>query len=91
MIIIDHGHGIQTIYAGLSKILVHNGDEITRHQLIGLSGNSGNSITPHLHYQIIARGKPLNPANYFMAGLNSSEYHRLNVIASNKKQKMMHY
>ncbi|GAB4286047.1 MAG: M23 family metallopeptidase [Marinilabiliales bacterium] len=91
MIIIGHGKGIQTVYGSLDKILVNKGDSVKRHQIIALSGNTGNSITPHLHYQIVVNGKPVNPSNYFLAGLNSYDYFRLNVISSNKEQKIMHY
>lgn len=60
-IIIDHGDGIRAIYAHLSKLEVKKGDTVTEGQQIGLSGNSGNSTGPHLHFEV--RVSPWKYAN----------------------------
>jgi murein DD-endopeptidase MepM/ murein hydrolase activator NlpD len=60
-IIIDHGGGKRAIYAHLSKINVKVGQKIIEGQLIGLSGNTGNSSGPHLHFEV--RVSPWRYAN----------------------------
>ncbi|MEM7674598.1 MAG: M23 family metallopeptidase [Myxococcota bacterium] len=59
---IDHGHGLTTTYAHLSRHRVARGEVVARSQLIGDSGNSGRSTGPHLHYQVEYAGKPVDPA-----------------------------
>ena len=60
-IIINHGDGYETRYAHLSRLLVKTGEAVGQHQLIGLSGNTGRSTGPHLHYEIIKDGHFINP------------------------------
>jgi murein DD-endopeptidase MepM/ murein hydrolase activator NlpD len=64
LIIVDHGGGIQTYYAHLSKMLVHAGQEMHRGEVIGLVGSSGRTTTPHLHYELHTGGAPINPYPY---------------------------
>jgi len=63
---IAHGFGYATIYAHLSKSFVHVGDKVHRGQIIGLVGNTGRSVGPHLHYEIKLYGVPVNPAKYII-------------------------
>lgn len=63
-ILLDHGDGFRTRYAHLSAIDVKPGDVVVLGQVIGKSGNSGKSIEPHLHYEIIVNGKPVDPLDY---------------------------
>ena len=65
---IDHGNGFRTIYAHLSKIKVKHGSSVKRGDLIALSGNSGRSAGPHLHYEVHQYGAPHNPLDYFFSG-----------------------
>jgi murein DD-endopeptidase MepM/ murein hydrolase activator NlpD len=53
---INHGFGYRTVYAHLSKTLVKSGQTIDRGHLIALSGNSGLSTGPHLHYEVHHNG-----------------------------------
>lgn len=67
-IIIDHGQGIQTLYAHLSRIQVNEGEQIVEGKQIGIAGNSGLSTGTHLHYEIIVDNKPINPAKVIATG-----------------------
>lgn len=49
---IRHDNGLETIYAHLSRLMVKRNDEVKRGETIGLSGNSGNSTGPHLHFSV---------------------------------------
>jgi murein DD-endopeptidase MepM/ murein hydrolase activator NlpD len=62
---IDHGFGYITRYAHLSDVSVKEGDKIKRGKLIAISGNSGLSTGPHLHYEVHHNGVKLNPREFF--------------------------
>lgn len=61
---IDHDRGVQTIYAHLSRGFVEVGDHVDKGTAIGVVGNSGNSYGPHLHYEILIKGKSVDPEQY---------------------------
>lgn len=63
-ILINHGNGLQTRYAHLSKISVKVGQKVTTGQRIGSVGSSGVSTGPHLHFEVLKNGKTTNPLNY---------------------------
>jgi hypothetical protein len=62
-VIIDHGMDIFSVYGHLSKTLVKEGDQVIRDQLIGLSGNSGRTSGPHLHWGIKIQGEYIDGMN----------------------------
>ncbi|MGQ9493495.1 MAG: peptidoglycan DD-metalloendopeptidase family protein [Anaerolineae bacterium] len=63
-VLIDHGNGFQTVYAHLSVIYVEIGQSVGKGQTIGLSGNTGKSTGPHLHFEIKLNGVRRNPFIY---------------------------
>ncbi len=79
---IDHGHGFKTIYDHLDQILVKNGKKVERGDYIGTLGNSGKSISPHVHYEVHVNGKPVNPVNFFFADMNPEQYQKLINLSS---------
>ncbi len=65
-VIIDHGMGIKTRYGHLSKILVTKGEKVDRWQPVGLVGDTGLATGPHLHYEVIKKGKKEDPLRYIL-------------------------
>jgi murein DD-endopeptidase MepM/ murein hydrolase activator NlpD len=66
MIKIDHGHGIITRYGHLQKALKKRGEAVKRGDVIALMGNTGHSTGPHLHYEVLLNGLPVNPKKYIL-------------------------
>ncbi len=58
---ISHKRGYETVYGHLSKALVNEGDSVKTGQVIGLSGKSGKTSGPHVHYEVLREGKPIDP------------------------------
>jgi Membrane proteins related to metalloendopeptidases len=65
-VMLNHGNGIVTRYAHMSKTLVKVGDYVQRGDVIGALGNTGRSTGPHLHYEVIVNGMPVNPMRYIL-------------------------
>ena len=63
-ILIDHGDGITTRYAHLSRIFVVVGEQVKQGEIIGAIGVSGRTTGPHLHYEVRIHGTPVNPARF---------------------------
>ena len=66
-VIIDHGNGFVTKYAHLHKIYVKKGDYLKKDDTIGEVGNTGRSTGPHLHYEILFQGRPVEPMPFMQA------------------------
>ena len=62
MVRLDHGGGIGTGYAHMSRIAVSPGERVRKGQVIGYVGSTGLSTGPHLHYELYHNGRPVNPA-----------------------------
>jgi Peptidase family M23 len=63
-ILVDHSQDVRTLYGHLSKLNVRSGQRVERGALIGYTGNTGRSSGPHLHYEILLRGRAVNPRAY---------------------------
>ena len=61
---IDHGNGMQTYYAHCSKLLVSQGQHVSKGEKIALVGSTGNSTGPHLHFEVIINGNCVNPLDF---------------------------
>ncbi len=68
MVEIDHGDGLKTRYAHLSRINVRVGQKVAAGARVGAAGSTGRSTGPHLHYEVRYRGKALNPQRFLNAG-----------------------
>jgi len=66
-IIVDHGDGIHTLYAHLSRIVVSRGQRVGQGAVLGSTGTTGHTSGPHLHYEILVNGRPVDPAPYLAA------------------------
>ena len=64
---LDHGHGLQTRFGHLSRVLVHPGQKVHRGDLIALVGSTGRSTGPHLHYEVRIDGQAVNPLPFLQA------------------------
>jgi hypothetical protein len=73
-IAIDHGYGYRSTYGHLSNMKVTVGMNVKRGDLIGLTGSTGTSSGPHLHYQIDLFGQHKNPLYFFNNDLTEDEY-----------------
>jgi murein DD-endopeptidase MepM/ murein hydrolase activator NlpD len=70
MVEIDHGKGIHTRYGHMSRVLVTDGEHVTRGQVIGLVGSTGHSTGAHCHYEVRIDNKPVNPIPF----MKSTDY-----------------
>lgn len=70
---LDHGNGVTTRYAHLSRTKVKAGQKVTRSTVIGLLGNTGRSTGPHLHYEVRVADKPRNPVTFISVGRDAAK------------------
>lgn len=81
-IMLRHGREYQTVYMHLSKPLVKQGQSVKKGQRIALSGNTGRSTGPHLHYEFHVNGVAVNPMKVKLPGMN-------NTMASKERQRFL--
>ena len=85
-IVIDHGNGYKTSYSHLLSTLVRRGQKVQRGDVIALTGNSGLSLAPHLHYEVRYNDLRVDPIHYFFMELTPDEYQRIIRIAQSGMQ-----
>lgn len=76
-VLVDHGFGYKTRYAHLQKSNVTIGRIVKRGEVVGFLGNTGRSTGPHLHYEVIYKGRPVNPLNYYNRDVDEEEFFAL--------------
>jgi len=67
MVVLDHGDGVQTLYAHAQKVLVKTGDSVSRGQPIALVGRTGNATTEHCHFELRLENRAVDPIPYLTA------------------------
>lgn len=82
-VLLSHSEGFATRYAHLEDIYVKPGQAVTKGMIIGTVGNSGGSVAPHLHYEVMLNDEHIDPLPYFMEGITSRQHAAL--VARNKK------
>lgn len=73
LLIIDHGNGLETCYAHLSQLLVVPGEEVRRNEVIALTGTTGHTTGPHIHYEVRVAGTAVNPYRYLRTSAPKTE------------------
>lgn len=86
MIVVEHGTLYSTSYAHLEKINVRQGQSVCRGDVIGEVGNTGLSMAPHLHYEVLYKGEAVDPVNYFFGELGPLELERMERNAAQRGQ-----
>jgi murein DD-endopeptidase MepM/ murein hydrolase activator NlpD len=66
MVVVNHGYGLNTMFAHLEKVYVKKGQVVRRHQEIAQVGDSGRTTGAHLHYEVQLNGVPVNPLRYIL-------------------------
>ena len=85
-VVIDHRNGYTTSYSHLQSAKVEEGQKVERGDIIALSGNSGLSLAPHLHYEVRYNDMRVDPIHYFFMELTADEYQRITRIAQSGMQ-----
>lgn len=85
-VVIDHRNGYTTSYSHLQSVKAKRGQRVQRGDIIALSGNTGLSLAPHLHYEVRYNGMRVDPVHYFFMELTPDEYQRIIRIAQSGMQ-----
>ena len=86
VVYIDHGYGYKTIYAHMSKMKARKGQKVKRGDLIGYVGNTGRSVSAHLHYEVHKNDRALNPINFYYGDLTPEEFAAMQKAAEEEGQ-----
>lgn len=85
-VLVNHGFGYKTRYAHMSQIFVFEGMALKRGDCVGLSGNTGQSTSPHLHYEVIYNGEAVDPLHYMDLSIPVKDYFEMVRKPSVKKK-----
>ena len=66
MVVIDHGYGLETRYAHMSRYVARVGQQVKRGDLLGYVGSTGLSTGPHLHYEVLRDGRAVDPLRFIL-------------------------
>ncbi|QNM84659.1 M23 family metallopeptidase [Polaribacter pectinis] len=86
VVYIDHGYGYKTIYAHMSMIKAKKNQNVKRGDLIGYVGNTGRSVSAHLHYEVHKNDRALNPINFYYGDLTPEEFAAMQKAAEEEGQ-----
>jgi murein DD-endopeptidase MepM/ murein hydrolase activator NlpD len=87
-IILEHGLGVHSLYGHLSKFVVKRGQRVEQDATIGLTGNSGHSSGPHLHYEVRVNERPVNPRDPGSAGVVAAPSERVSQVVAAKEARI---
>lgn len=87
-VILNHGYGYRTRYGHMQSYIVKPGQKVKRGEQIGTVGNTGASTGPHVHYEVLKNGKPVNPVYYFFKDLDDKEFEEILRLASEENQSL---
>ncbi len=65
-VVLDHGNGTRTVFAHCDRLNVGSGEEVRRGDVIAWVGNTGRSTGPHLHYEVVVNGRPVDPELFIL-------------------------
>ena len=86
MIVINHGYKYQTRYLHMSGFAVKRGERVKRGDIIGYVGSTGLSRGPHLHYEVLKDGEPVNPVNYFNKDITEEQFEMIVKLAAKQNE-----
>ena len=84
-VVVDHGFGYQTRYAHMSQIFVFEGMKLRRGDCVGLTGNTGQSTSPHLHYEVMYQGEAVDPLHFMDLSISPKDYFEMVHKPSSKR------
>lgn len=86
-VVINHGFGYKTRYAHLKDIDVKKGQKVKRGEQLGTVGNTGQSTGPHLHYEVLYKTKPIDPAPFMDLTMKPDEYQAMVEKIANENER----
>lgn len=87
-VLLTHSGGYQSYYCHLGEVLVKQGESVGKGSVIGASAMSGDAFAPHLHYELLLNGRPMDPVNYFFASVSPMEYSNMLYMSKYTLQSM---
>jgi murein DD-endopeptidase MepM/ murein hydrolase activator NlpD len=87
-VVVNHGYGYETLYGHMFKIVVRNGRQVKRGEVLGYVGSTGKSTGPHLHYEVHKNGRPLDPVYFFYNDLTPEQFDRILKVAAASNQSL---